>query len=310
MNLSAIDLRLLRSLVALSRAPSFVRAAERLHISQPALSQHMADLSAAMGIPLFEKVGRRSVLTEAGRAFANAVIQALGQLDDTLVAHSSAQNKVSGTLRIAATNTYLNALATPVSAQLAQEHPGLQLNLREMPAHEILRALEEGTVDLGISPRVGVRRTLQAEHLLSEPFGLIATTPVIHALGKCSRLSQIAGKPLVLLNKDYLMRQQIDRQAKLENVPLHLRLEVSGAQNVVAALPLADWLAIGSALSILYAPGLDFIPLRGKHLSRDAVIYQRSRTAPTRAMTLFKEALLAHTSEIKKQLAPRRYGIT
>ena len=124
MNLSAIDLRLLRSLVELSRAPSFVRAAERLHISQPALSQHMADLSAAMGIPLFEKVGRRSVLTEAGRAFANAVIQALGQLDDTLVAHSSAQSKVSGTLRIAATNTYLNALATPVSAQLAQEHLG------------------------------------------------------------------------------------------------------------------------------------------------------------------------------------------
>lgn len=101
----------------------------------------MAGLSAAMGMPLFEKVGRRSVLTEAGRAFASAVFQALGQLDDTLVAHSSAQSKVSGTPRIAATNTYLNALATPVSAQLAQEHPGLQLNLREMPTHEILRAL-------------------------------------------------------------------------------------------------------------------------------------------------------------------------
>jgi LysR family transcriptional regulator, cyn operon transcriptional activator len=310
MNLSAIDLRLLRSLVELSRAPSFVRAAEKLHISQPALSQHMSDLSAAMGIPLFEKVGRRSVLTDAGRSFANSVVLALECLEDTLVEHSSAQNKVSGNLRIAATNTYLNALAIPVAATLANEHTGLRISLREMPAHEILRALEEGSVDLGISPRVGVRKTLSAEHLFKEPFGLIGPTHLIKGLGKASRLGNIVSQPLVLLNKDYLMRQQIDRQARLENISLNLRLEVSGAQHMISALRQGDWISIGSALSTLYEPEFRFHPLRGTHLSREAVIYQRSRTSPTRAMTLFKEAMTAHTSRLKKQLAPKRYGIT
>jgi LysR family transcriptional regulator, cyn operon transcriptional activator len=309
MNLSAIDLRLLRSLVVLSRASSFVRAAEKLHISQPALSQHMSELSAALGIPLFEKVGRRSVLTDAGRSFANAVVVALERLEDTLLEHSSAQSKVSGTLRIAATNTYLNALAIPVASSLANDHAGLRLSLREMPAHEILRALEEGTVDLGISPRVGVRKTLNAEHLFTEPFGVIGSAHRIKGLGKPSRLSNVLRQPLVLLNTDYLMRQQIDRQANLENISLNLRLEVSGAQAMITALRQSDWISIGSALSTLYEPELRFKPLRGAHLSREAVVYQRSRTTPTRAMTLFKEALAAHTDRLKKQLAPKRYGI-
>jgi len=63
MNLSGIDLRLLRGFLVLSKASSYVRAAQMLHISQPELSQQMADLSAALGITLFEKVGRRSMLT-------------------------------------------------------------------------------------------------------------------------------------------------------------------------------------------------------------------------------------------------------
>ena len=73
MNLAGIDLRLLRSFLTLSKAGSYVRAAQTLHISQPALSQQMADLSNALGVTLFEKVGRRSMLTETGRGLARGL---------------------------------------------------------------------------------------------------------------------------------------------------------------------------------------------------------------------------------------------
>lgn len=297
MNLNAIELRLLRGLIELSRSPSFVRAAEKLRISQPALSQQMAELSAALGVPLFEKVGRRSVLTEAGRSFANAVSQSLGRLDDTLLEHSLAKDKISGVLRIAATNTYLRALAMPVASRISKEHPGLKLNLREMPAHDILRALEEGSVDLGISPRMDARKTLLIEPLLTEQFGVIGPRNMIRDLGKTTKLAALASKPLVLVNQDFLMRQQIDRQAKLDNVQLNIRMEVSGAQNIIAALRLGGWLSICTSLSIDQEPTLGFVPLKGKYLSRAAVIYQRSATPSTRAIELFKSEMLNHRNK-------------
>lgn len=292
MNLSGIELRLLRGLVELSRSTSFVRAAEKLRISQPALSQQMADLSAAMGVQLFEKVGRRSVLTEAGRSFANTVRQSLERLDNSLLEHSLAKDKISGVLRIAATNTYMRALVMPAASRIAKEHPELKLNLHEMPAHEILRTLEEGVVDLGVAPHMDVRKTLLIEPLLSESFGVIGPHSMIKNLGKSTKLSALSSKRLVLLNQDFLMRQQIDRQAKLENVQLNIQMEVSGAQNIVAVLRFGDWLSIGTAMSIDQEPTLGFIPLNGKYLSRDAVIYQRSGTPSTRAIELFKSELL------------------
>jgi len=73
MNLAGIDLRLLRSFLVLSRVGSYVRAAQALHISQPALSQQMSDLSAALGVTLFEKVGRRSMLTDTGRGLSRGL---------------------------------------------------------------------------------------------------------------------------------------------------------------------------------------------------------------------------------------------
>lgn len=309
MNLNAIDLRLMRSLIALSRSPSFVRAAQKLHISQPALSQQMAELSRAMGVPLFEKVGRRSVLTEAGRNFAHALAQSLGSLEDTLLEHSSARHEISGTLRVAATNTYLNALATPVSCALAKAHPGLKFHLRELPAHDILRCLEEGSVDLGISPRMGIRKTLHADHLFTESFGVIGPEQLVRPLGRSPTLAALAHTPMVLLTQDFLMRQQIDQQAKLDHVALNVRLEVSGAQNIVAALQCGDSLSIGSPLSVFQEPGLRFAPLRGRHLTREAVVYQRASTPTTRAITLFKSELSTYSRTLIKRFGPKRVGI-
>jgi DNA-binding transcriptional LysR family regulator len=67
MNLNTIELRLLRGFAAIARTGNFVSAAQQMHVTQSALSQQMKELVERLGLTLFERHGRRSILTEAGR---------------------------------------------------------------------------------------------------------------------------------------------------------------------------------------------------------------------------------------------------
>lgn len=307
MNLTAIDLRLLRSFVELSRSSSYLKAAEKLNISQPALSQHMAELTSAMGVTLFEKVGRRSVLTETGRQFAVAAQQALENLDNALLEHSVAKTDIVGTLRIGVINTYSKTFAVQACATLTNEYAGLKIDLREMSCQDILRELEHGNIDIGVLPQTGDQKSLVTEHLFTEVFGIIGLTSLVKSFGSTTSQAMLKNKKIVMLNSSFWTRQQIDRQAVFDKADLELRLEVSGVHNVIAILRQGDWLSIGSWLNVLDEPALGFVPLKGKYMSRKAVICYRTRTPTTRAMTLFKNELHEKVKKLKKQFSGQSF---
>jgi LysR family cyn operon transcriptional activator len=302
MNLQGIDLRLLRNFLVLSRAESYVRAAQALHISQPALSQQMADLSAALGVTLFEKVGRRSMLTENGRGLAGGLESVLDLLDKTLLQWSLSESVAEGTLRIGATQTYLTSLALPVAAALMSAHPKLNIDLCEFPAHEILQKLQTGEVAIGVIPRMNFKRGLETEPLFTEPFGILGERRRIQTLGPRKTLRSIASEPVALLNKSFLMRQQIDRQAAADQVSLNIRAEVAGTSNLVNLLRLGHLISIGSVLTIINNPDLRAFPIRGEFLHREAVMCWRSGQPMTRPVALFVEHARAHAQILQTRL--------
>ncbi len=301
---NAIDIRHLRSFLVLARSTSYAQAAARLHISQPTLSKQMGELAAGLGVTLFERAGRRSVLTETGRGFAGSLAAVIDQLDQTLTTWSISESQVAGKLRMAATHTYLAVLLIPAGESVLRLHPDLRLEIQEMSAHEILARLHAGDIDMGLLPRMDFGRGLASERLFTEAFGLIGHASLIGKSVNPTDLQRLAGIPMALLNRSFLMRQQIERQALEDGVELHVRAEVSSAHSLMGLLRRGTLASVGSALMALDARGLVVRPLRGRHMGREAMLCWRSTRAPTRAMEVLRDNIRDCALRLSQQAEP------
>lgn len=301
MNLSSIDLRLLRGLAAIARTGNFVAAAQQMHVSQSALSQQMKELGDRLGLALFQRQGRRSVLTDSGRELVQRVAPLIEQLDETLLESSSSAKGVNGRLRIGATQTYLRAIALPAALALIEEHPNLRIEMRQLPAQRILADLLDGEIDIGIFPSTKPYTNLVQIPLLSERFVAIGTANSFAGLGQGFDLGALQGRSIAVLNRDFLMRQNIDRQLKHDKVELNIRLEVSSMEDIIAAAMRGGLIAIGTELSCLGHSMLVSRPLKGKFLSRSAGLYWRRGRVVTGSVLAFEAAVARVITEVSRE---------
>lgn len=291
MNINAIDLRLLRGLLAVARAGTFARAAQQLHITQSALSQQMKELAERLELSLFERQGRQAALSDAGRELVLHLTPLIEQLDAALLQSVNATQRVAGRLRVGATQTYFRALALPAALDLIAAHPDLRLDMQQLPAQRLLADLLEGELDVAILPEMPPHSNLAQTRLLTERLAVIGTPALLARLGPRPSLRALEDRPLALLNRSFLMRQQIDRQARLDKVKLDIRLEVSGMDDLAAVARGGGLLVVGSRLVCLDDKRLASKALTGKFLSRSAALCWRKGRAPTRSMQAFQTAI-------------------
>src|SRR5438876_4143451 len=121
--------RQLESFLAVAREGSFSRAAARIHLSQPTLSEHIRELEREMGAPLFDRSGRRASLTDAGRAFAPHAAHIVAAAGDARQAVSELDGLAHGTLLVGASTTPGIYVLPRVVAAFQQRHPGVTLTL-------------------------------------------------------------------------------------------------------------------------------------------------------------------------------------
>jgi DNA-binding transcriptional LysR family regulator len=301
MNLTAIELRLLRGFAAIARTGNFVEAAQQMHVTQSALSQQMKELTERLGLTLFERHGRRSIITEAGRDLVQRIVPLIEQLDETLLQSSSAAKGVTGRLRVGATQTYLRAIALPAALALIDQHPDLQVDMRQLPAQRLLADVLDGEIDIAIFPDTGPHNNLVQTSLLKERFVAIGTAAMLAKLGRSVHLKSLEGYPIVVLNQQFLMRQNIDRQLRYDKAELDVRLEVSSIDDVVVAATQGHLIAIGTQLACYDHPLLKFKPLVGKFLSRDAGLYWRRGRVLTGALLAFQAAVIRISAELSSR---------
>ena len=292
MNLNAIDLRLLRGLLAVARAGTFARAAEQLHITQSALSQQMKELTGRLELTLFERQGRQAVLSDVGRDLVLRVGPLIEQLDESLLQSAHAPQRVAGRFRVGATQTYLRALAMPAALDMIATYPDLRMDMRQLPAQRLLADLLEGEIDVAIFPELPQQNNLSQTRLLTEQLAVLGPAALLKELGSRPSLKTLEGRPLALLNRHFLMRQQIDRQARQDKVTLDVRLEVSGMDDLAAVARTGGLLAVGSRLACLEGDRcLGSKPLGGKFLSRTAALCWRKGRLLTGSMLAFQSAV-------------------
>ncbi|MDR3426342.1 MULTISPECIES: LysR family transcriptional regulator [Silvimonas] len=196
-----MELRHLRYFVTVAEELHFTRAAEKLHIGQPPLSQQIQALEAELGVDLFTRTRRKVALTPAGERF---LLRARAILQDTADAAADARRAARGEvgqLTIGFTPSLpFTSFLPRLIYRFRQRYPDVTLTLREMMTVQQIRAVAEGGLDIGMvrSGDVEVPDTVALRHLLDDPM-LVALRDDHPLAGQSSiSLAQLRTEPFVM----------------------------------------------------------------------------------------------------------------
>jgi DNA-binding transcriptional LysR family regulator len=195
-----MELRHLRYFLAVAEELNFTRAAKRLNIAQPPLTQQIKALEAEMGVTLFDRSGYRVELTDAGRSFVPQVARILADVRNAVVIARRAALGEVGHVRVGFTESAsFNPLVTAAFRNFRTACPEVEMSLEESPSTVLATALQEGRIDAAfVRPplRTGEGITL---HLIDEEEMVVALASS-HPLAQRADLeiSDLAGETFVL----------------------------------------------------------------------------------------------------------------
>ena len=172
-----LEIRHLRYFLAVAEAGSFSRAGDRLGISQPSVSQQMRDLEAGLRVSLFQRRGKRILLTSAGLIFQEHARAILRQLENFLEELNREPGQSRGALHLGVVPILDVALVPHLLGLFAAGHPGISLTVEEISSTEIETALEEGRMDVGLGFLTRHSPNLRYEQICTVEFALVVSEP-------------------------------------------------------------------------------------------------------------------------------------
>jgi len=182
-----MELRYFRYFVAVAESLSFSRAAERLHISQPPLSQQIQQLEAEVGARLLERTKRSVRLTAAGEAFLKKAKLVLGQVEEAVDEARLADKGIVGVLRIGFVPSASLGFLPLTIRTFSQAYPRVDITLLDLMTGEQIKYFAEGALDIGFARPPVEGRGFRTMPVVREPF--VAVLPAGHRLASQSFLS-------------------------------------------------------------------------------------------------------------------------
>jgi DNA-binding transcriptional LysR family regulator len=298
-----MDLRHARTFVAVAELGTVSKAALRLRVAQPALSRQITALEQELGLKLFDRIGRRLVLTGEGTQLLDdcrGLLNFAGAIGERA---RLLQRGDSGSLKVAASPQHIESVQSTFLHVYAQHYPNVQVKLVEAGGVDIMRMLERGEVDLGQN----------LAHIVDSADRRLASLPLNHvdllAASEASmilsktrtiEISKLAPYPLLLLDPSFVFRKSFDAACRLANLRPNIFLESHTPHTLLALAEAGHGVAIiPSQLRIRYHKlrivGLTY---RGKPLREGMVIlWDRRRPLPGYAKA-YCEMLAKHVREI------------
>jgi len=217
-----VNLRQLRVFLAVARQRHFRRAAEHLYLSQPAVSRHVAELEAELGVRLFDRSTREVIPTEAGRYLESAIERVLDELEGVLDhVHSEGERK-RGKIHIASVPTLSASLMPLCIADCARDYPELTIQLHDQAQTLVLDSVRGGEVDFGIAIEPPEASEFDSEVIMHDPFCLACHPDHPLAQHKTVAWKKLQGQPLVLLDYSSGSRRLIDQLLQKHGVEAHV----------------------------------------------------------------------------------------
>jgi LysR family hydrogen peroxide-inducible transcriptional activator len=203
------SLRQLQYAVAVGELLNFRQAAERCHVSQPALSAQLAQLEVALGVRLFERDRRGVLITAAGAAFLGRARAVLREADELLAASRRAADPFTGTLRLGVIPTVAPYLLPEAAPALRARYPRLAFVWSEEKTPVLTAKLAAGEIDGAVLAREAPIGDVAHCDLGRDPFVLAAAPahPLARRKGRV-RLDELAGARVLLLDDGHCFRDQ------------------------------------------------------------------------------------------------------
>lgn len=245
-----MKLQHLRYFIGVAEHRSFSRAAEHLHISQSALSRQMQLLEGELGLMLFDRVGRRIVLTPAGEDLLSRCQTVIHDVEAIRTRASELAGSGSGILRLGVTPQTLESLISRFISHFRRKHPDAIITIVEDGSASLTEQIEKGQIDvaIGVLPEGSI---LESRKLF--PLAVLCVVPSSHRFkGKMSiRVQELKGEPLLLLRRQFMTRQLFDAACSLVNLNQRISIESNSPHSLLSLVNVQLGIAIIPSTSLL-----------------------------------------------------------
>ena len=289
-----LTLRQFRVFDAVARHLSFSRAAEELHLSQPAVSMQVKGLEGIVGLPLTEQLGKKIFLTEAGREVFHTSQTIAAQLDDLQTNLAQLRGMDSGRLNIAVTST-VNAVATDILARFRGRHPKVSIHLGVSNREEVLGQLATNRIDLAIMGQVPDHLGLEATRFMDNPLVVIAPPDHPLAAKKNVSVKALAAESFLVREAGSGTRGAMERFFAAKGLEIRTSMEMSSNEAIKQAVQAGLGLGILSLQTLemeLALKRLVVLDVEGFPIIRHWYIVHRAEKRLSPAAHTFKEFVL------------------
>lgn len=290
-----VTIRQLKVFDSVARHLSYTKAADDLHLTQPAVSMQIKQLERAVDLPLFEVLGKKVYLTQAGEALHNHTQQILTQLKRASEEMDLLKGIDQGRVRVAIAST-VNYFAARLIARFCQIHENVTFNLEVTNRETLLQRLEANEPDMVLMGRPPDDMDLDATPFMSNP--LVAIAAPDHALLASSRitLEDLAGQRLVMREPGSGTRNAIERVFREKGIEPVSRTEMTSNEAIKQVVEAGLGIAIVSLHTVeleLSVNRLVQVPVESFPVMRKWYIAQRVNKRLSPAARAFKEFVIA-----------------
>ncbi|MER5428474.1 LysR family transcriptional regulator [Streptomyces sp. NPDC002588] len=208
-----MDIRQLRAIVTVAEAGSVTRAAELLHLVQPAVTRQIRTLEQELGVDLFERTGQGMRPTQAGAIMVERARRALNELERARAEVQPAPGEVTGIVTLGLLESTTDLLAEPLVTALSRDHPGIELRLLTAYSGHLQQWLDDGDLDLTLLYDLDSTPSLNARPLLRERLWAVAPAGAGLRAERPVGFAEAAARPLVLPASGHGLRRLIDAAA-------------------------------------------------------------------------------------------------
>jgi DNA-binding transcriptional LysR family regulator len=261
-----MDLANLNAFLAIAESGSFSEAAERLHLTQPAVSKRIAGLEQQLNVRLFDRLGREVGLTEAGRALLPRAYQILNVLDDTRRALTNLNGEVTGRLTLATSHHIGLHRLPPLLRAFTRAHPQVALDIQFLDSEVAYEEILHGRAELAvITLAPETRSPVRAVPVWDDPLDFVAAPEHPLVRGTIS-LADVARHPAVFPGDNTFTHHIVRRLFEAEGLTPNIGMSTNYLETIKMMV------SIGLAWSVLPRTMLDEqvvrLPLPGIQLRR------------------------------------------
>lgn len=288
----AVTLRQIQAFLAVAELGTFTKAAERLHMAQPALSQLVRELEHELGIRLFDRTTRRVELTEGGREFQGASAKIVHDLELAIQNANDLAERRRGRITVAAPPLLAAAILPEAIAEMRERYPGIRIALIDARTDTVVEAVRIGRADCGLGTFAAVEDGIERIPMARDNLMLFCS-PSSRFASAAVDWRELQSEELIALTRDSGIRLLVEVAYETVGMPLTPAYEVSQITTALALVEARLGVAVLPTYARAAAPHRRVIarPLSNPAIARDIVMIRPSGRSVSPALAVFETIL-------------------